>query len=112
METEPLLQKEDPASVSLISSENDQHPEFKLISFLIIAMLVLSLSFNAFLFKHNRMLLTQRNQQKEQVQRLQQTEAILKNLLQEVANFSIQYPEVKNILGKYGFRVQTVPGPK
>src|SRR5438105_3603794 len=108
MQIEPLSQ---PAPASP-SSGKDEHPELKLICFIIAVMLIFSLSLNVFLFKNNRILEPQRNQQSEQVKRLQQTEAILNTLLQDVANFSIQHPEVKTILSKYGIHVQVAPGAK
>jgi hypothetical protein len=69
------------------------------------------LSFSAFLYKSNSTLKTQRNQQLEQVQRVQQTETLLQSMLQDVANFSTTYPELRAILGKYGFSVQVAAPP-
>ena len=94
------------------SSEKDEFLALKLICFFITVMLVLSLSLNIFIFKHNRILEPQRNQQQDQVKQLQKTEAILNSLLQDVANFSVQHPEVRTILAKYGIRIQVAPGAK
>ncbi len=95
--------------------ENDisdlSHPEAH--SSLVILFLILSLSaligllsFSAYLYKSNSMLKAQRNQQIEQVQRVDQTERLLQSMLQDCANYSTAYPELRTILGKYGFSVQ------
>lgn len=77
-----------------------------LILILSVSALIGLLSFSAFLYKSNSALKTQRKQQLEQVQRVQQTETLLQSMLQDVANFSTTYPELRSILGKYGFSVQ------
>ena len=70
-----------------------------------IAGLLASGSLNFFLLKQNRMLMFQRKQQAEQLQRIQQSRNALRSLLQDVANFSAQYPEARGILVKYGITV-------
>jgi hypothetical protein len=83
-----------------------QNPLLPLFLILSVSALIGLLSFSAFLYKSNSILKTQRNQQLEQVQRVQQTEGLLQSMLQDVANFSATYPELRTILGKYGFSVQ------
>ncbi len=85
---------------------------WKLLLVLGIAGLIASLSLNFYLLKQNRMLMFQRRQQTEQLARLDQTRAALQALLQDVASFSIQYPEVRGILAKYGISVNAAPPPQ
>lgn len=82
---------------------------WKVLLFLAIAGIIATASFNAYLLKHNRILMFQRDQQTEQLQKIQQADATLRSLLQDVANFSANYPEVRLILGKYGLKVENAP---
>ena len=75
------------------------------------ACLIASLSFNVFIFKQNRTLMQQRQQQTLQLQQVQQADAIIRSIVQDVANFSVQYPEVRGILSKYGINVNVQPAP-
>lgn len=85
--------------------------QWKLLFVLGIAALVASASLNVFLLKQNRMLAFQRKQQQEQFQRTRQMQMALQSLLQDTASFSLQYPEVRAILSKYGVQVNTAPPP-
>lgn len=83
--------------------------QWKLLLVLAIAGFIASASFNLFLLKQNRMLAFQRKQQQEQFQRTRQMQMALQALLQDVASFSAQYPEVRGILSKYGVQVSAAP---
>ncbi len=74
-----------------------------------LASLLTSGSLNIFLLKNNHTLRFQRQQQTEQRQRNQQNEIALRSLLQDTANLSVQYPELKSILAKYGYSVNVLP---
>ena len=86
---------------------------WKLIWVLGVACLIAGFSFNLYMLKHNRMLEFQRKQKMEEFQRVQQRsqqlEAGLTSLFRDVAGFSVQYPEVRGILAKYGITVKQVP---
>lgn len=85
--------------------------QWKLLLVLGIAALIASTSLNVFFLKQNRMLAFQRKQQQEQFQRTRQMQMALQALLQDTASFSLQYPEVRTILSKYGVQVNTTPPP-
>lgn len=95
---------------------NPDSPEFDPVAsqwklFLVLGLggLLASASLNVFLLKQNRMLIFQRKQQQEQFQRTRQTEAALRALVQDVASFSLQYPEARSILSKYGIQITAAP---
>jgi hypothetical protein len=99
-------------------SQEHEQPDFdpvvsqwKLLLVLGLAALVASGSLNIFLLKQNRMLIYQRKQQQEQFQRTRQMQMALQSLLQDTASFSLQYPEVRTILSKYGVQINTTPPP-
>jgi hypothetical protein len=99
-------------------SQEHEQPDFdpvvsqwKLLLVLGLAALVASGSLNIFLLKQNRMLIFQRKQQQEQFQRTRQMQMALQSLLQDTASFSLQYPEVRTILSKYGVQINTTPPP-
>ncbi len=70
-----------------------------------------SLSFNVFLLKQKRGLILQREQFEEQVNSAQQMQNAVSNLVQEVAVFSLQHPDVRPILTRYGVTINFVPAP-
>ncbi|NUN94165.1 MAG: hypothetical protein HUU04_10360 [Verrucomicrobiae bacterium] len=85
--------------------------QWKLLLTLSVAGLLASASLNVFLLKQNRMLTFQRKQQQEQFARTRQMETALRSLVQDVASFSLQYPEARGILSKYGIQVNPAPPP-
>ncbi len=83
--------------------------QWKVLLILAAGVLLISVSFNFLLLKQNRMLIAQRQQQTELLQRVEQLKIMFHPLLQDVGHFSVQYPEVRGILTKYGIRVDTSP---
>lgn len=89
--------------------------QWKLLALLGIAGLVASFSVNILLYRNNRTLMSQRDQQTAQVQQIQRFKNEVGTLLQDVAAFSKQDPDVQTVLSKYGVRVvqpPTAPQPR
>lgn len=72
--------------------------------------LLASFSFNIYLIKQNHLLMNQRSQLKEQIQQTQLLIGTLRTLVEDIARFSLQYPDARDILLKYGLKVN-VTGP-
>ena len=85
--------------------------QWKLMWFMIIACLLLSVSCNIYFLKQNRILFFQKKQQMAQLNQLEQAKANLLSLLQDVGNFGAKDPEVLQLLMKYGVNINFVPPP-
>jgi hypothetical protein len=80
--------------------------QWKLLWLLGIAGLLASGSFNIYLLRQYRVLIAEVKQKTSELdQRDQQTKQGLLTLIQDVGNFSAQYPEVRTIMAKAGFQV-------
>ena len=73
--------------------------------------ILISVSFNFFLFNQNRLLERQHHQQSEELKRVEQVKGGLQALVQDVVNFSAQHPEVRGILTKHGVKFVDLPTP-
>ncbi len=92
-----------------VASESDSSESiWTAILVLASALLIASISFNIFVLKQNRILSFQRSQLNDQYSTMQQTENIVKAMVQDVATFSVQHPDVRPILQKYGVTINFV----
>ncbi len=94
-------------------SDNQDSVEnlWKVVVVIAFAVLLASVSFNAFLMKENGVLMFQKTQIYNQIQAVQQVNGVVSNLVQDVAAFSLQHPDVRPILQKYGVTINFVPAP-
>lgn len=95
-----------------LSSETDPFVfQWILLSLIATSCLIVSCSFIVYISHQNRTLMTQRQEQTQQLEQVQQAHGIMRSMLQDVANFSGVYPDSRSILTKHGFNVVVQPPP-
>jgi hypothetical protein len=93
------------------SFANESKNPWTLLLIIAVSILAVSVSFNIYLLRQNDSILTQRAQQNEVSMQFERYKKEVQIMVQDVAQFSLQHPEVRDILGKYGVTITQAPPP-